>query len=159
MRGQVFELARRYIDGINLGFRNATDLAAVCVECLAIRTPGHRAPGVALVGFTRQPAYFLGTRVQQSDVIVGGLFRLNVQSDCLAIARPKRALLAYIRSVGQIHWCAAIARHRIQIPQFVPSCVLLIYDPLTVRGPRCAVLTIIGLRKLERPSTRSAYLP
>src|SRR5437773_11428534 len=87
MRREVSQLARRYIDGINLGFRNATDLAAVCIECFAVRTPRHGAPGVALVGFTRQLAYFLGTPVEQSDVIVGGLLGLTFRATVL----PSRA--------------------------------------------------------------------
>src|SRR6266851_4574748 len=90
--------------------------------------------------------------IQQRDVVNRRILGLESECDGLAVMRPEGAFFANIRSVCQVYSLAPFAGHGEQVPQFVSATVLLIHDPLAIRRPRGAVLTIIRLRQLQGPT-------
>ena len=49
--------------------------------------------------------------------------------------------------------------HGVEIPEFVAGVVLLVDDPFAIGGPGGAVLPLVGLGQLNRPSAGGAHLP
>ena len=158
MRRQIRGVPARDINRVNVGIGKA-HFQTVSVKCPSVGAPGHRLPEVVRSIFVSEQRHLARRPIHQRNVVNRRFLGLVVQGDGLAVGRPARVLFTNFGSVGQIDGFTALARNGEDVPEFVAARILLKQDPLAIRRPSRAVLSVIRLRQLNRPSPVCVHLP
>src|SRR5579884_276523 len=158
MSGEILRVPGGHINAVNVRVSEGR-IDADGVDGLIVAAPRKHVPGVTGLLFMGQQPDFAGAPVEQGNIVLRALLRLIAKSNAAAVVRPPWTLLANVGRVCQVDDFSTVAGDRVKIPKFITGVVLLVDDPFAIRGPRSAILPLVGLSQLNRPSAGGVLFP
>jgi len=158
MGRKVLELAAGDVDAVSVGVGDA-GVGSIGVYVFSVGAPEGVKPLAVFGLLVGEFADRLGLPVEQGDVGGGGILGAVGDGEGAAVGRPLRAVFGDVGSIGQVDDVAAITGNGEEVVEFSSTKVLLEDDPPAVGGPDGAGLNVVGLEKLNGPSSGSGDFP